>query len=164
MKYLLCLLLLAGCTGAPAESPTHDGISALLRKNMDDPASYQPVRWSKPDPHSVHDSIAALRYLAASQIYFKNKLITIDSTSVAKYGKGNSYAQELLTGTRASLGRNRRERDSLYNFVHQPIISNDTAAIGYFITHAFRAKNKLGSLVLDSANFYVDKKGHVTQM
>jgi len=160
-KVLLPLLVLIGCKSAPVEDPAHSAISALLKKSMDDPASYQPVSWSKPEVRSVHDSVAAYKYTLASQIITKNKLIYIDSSSVAQNGGRGSYVESMLKSTRASLAAARRERDSLYQALHQPFPSPDTARLGYSVTHAFRAKNKFSALVLDSAEFFVDRKGRI---
>lgn len=160
MKKLLLLALLAGCTSAPAEDPTHKAIAALLQKNMNDPASYQPARWSKPEPWTVGDSISADLYILKSRLHQNKELTKTDSIHLASISRLTND-QDLLKPTTARLAEWRRERDSLRQAIHAVPAARDTARLGYYLTHSFRAKNKLGALVLDSVEFYVDKAGRV---
>jgi hypothetical protein len=160
MKKLLLLALLASCTSKPAEDPTQKAISALLQKSMNGPTTYQPVRWGKKFFITVSDSISGHRSSLSSRIQTINERIKIDSTSVARYGN-LSHAQSLLKSTRKDLSRLKHQRDSLHQTLKSIVESADTSRLGYYITHAFRAKNQMGALVLDSAEFYVDKKGRL---
>jgi hypothetical protein len=160
MKKYLLLTLLAACTSTLAENPTHKAISALLLKNMNDPTSYQPVRWGKPEAWTVSDSISAHAFLLKNLLHTNNLATIADSTSLQQYSK-LPYAQKYLVGQRVSLPKHRHQRDSLRSALAHLPAATDTTRLGYYITHAFRAKNKLGALVLDSVEFYVDKAGRV---
>ena len=129
MKYLPALLCAAGLVSAcapatPALTPAQESVSAHLKKTLDDPASYAPVRWGK--------EVAITRADSASIV----ALAYFDSKDEAQQDAGLALI-ELA------------KKDTL-------------ATAGTALVHAFRAKNKLGAVVLDSARFVVGKGGAVT--
>ena len=166
MKKLLLLALLAGCTSVPAEDPTHKAISDILRRSMDDPASYQPVGWSKPEPWTIGDSISALRHSLSGQQHLTNLRIKTDSIFYATHIEHQSHTGKFEKGAiqdaKQRLVKFRRERDSVRVVIASLPIKVDTTQLYYYIVHSFRAKNRMGALVLDSVGFYVAKNGRIT--
>ena len=125
---LPCLLLfVAACSSAPTAtstaSPEQAAISAYMQKTLDDPASYQSVRFSEPVPFFRRDS-------------------------------ANLAAMDLMKSNI------RTEREKGYALADGPG-KDSTTQIGSRLVHTYRAKNKLGGLVLDSAAFVVYKGGVV---
>lgn len=70
MKCLLYLLLITGLAscGASDADPTHAAVSDYLKKNMDDPSSYEPVRFAKAERFTRSDSA----YAAAAKLIKSN--------------------------------------------------------------------------------------------
>jgi hypothetical protein len=135
-KLLLVGLLTAGAAAcSTADSdPTHAAVTAYLQKNLNDPASYEVARWGKYVRWTRQDSAGA----AAERLE-------------AEYDKSVGV---LSDEQRAKIS-------------HSAILLGnvtDTTRIGTYLTHAYRAKNKLGATVLDSAQFVVYKNGQVQQL
>jgi len=149
-------LALASCSGgatekpataAPAADPTHTAVITFLKKNLDDPASYQPARWGKQRAWRKDDANAIdLDSIKARATIFFELLKTEKVAAVA--------SQKQFDETVASLKQLQDSQDSLIHTV-------DTTRIGTVLTHAYRAKNKMGALQLDSAQFIVYTNGTV---
>ena len=164
MKKLLLLALLASCTSAPKEDATQSAVSAYLRKTLDDPASYQPAHWGpaqlwrKKDQALFEANAGRMQaeadsFSTASQYKAYQSTVRMSEyipTYKAKIA-GDKAKWQAAIATQAAT---RKRIDSLRAIT-------DTARVGYLVTHAFRAKNKLGALVLDSARFEVDTNGQV---
>jgi hypothetical protein len=71
-----------------------------------------------------------------------------------------ALANKLHTAYTASTG-NSEERAKLINDAIKLSAITDTTRIGTQLTHTYRAKNKLGALVLDSTQFVVYEDGQV---
>lgn len=165
MKHLpLAVLLLTGLAACStfADNPTHSAIEAYLEKTLDDPASYEAVRWGKSKPFSQHqaDSLAAIalevRY-QAQQDLAQQSLDSLESTNV-------DPDSEEWVAIKARMMRAATRADSVGMVVKKLTASQDTARVGFAVVHAFRAKNKMGALVLDSARFIVFNDGKITAL
>ncbi|OGX81998.1 hypothetical protein BEN47_05095 [Hymenobacter lapidarius] len=132
MKKLLLPSLLCISACTNSESePTHAAVASYLKQHANDPASYEAVRWGQPVPYTRKDSAAAAAELLSSEYDVLKE--TEDAERRAQVGN-MAIKLEAIT---------------------------DTTRIGTRLTHAFRAKNKLGALVLDSAQFVVYRSGQV---
>jgi hypothetical protein len=165
MKKLLPLaaLVLAGCENATTEQavekdPTRSAVTAFLQKSLDDPASYTSARWGTPAPWRQQDAdrIAADTLAPAIEKARANADRLADKWATAK-AKGHS--------TVASWHKLLSKADTVYMRLDKRKVvlsrSQDTTRLGTQLTHAYRAKNKMGALQLDSAHFVVYKSGRV---
>lgn len=171
MKHLLpvaLLLALAACSSpaketvaeAPKVDPTQAAVTGYLKKTLDDPASYQPAHWSKPMPWQQKD-VDRLEAREASKkadisIYYMRKE-TDRSVRMIRMGASKTQMKPFdahFNELEKEVKQFQRLEDSLLN-------STNRTQLGTRITHAFRAKNKMGALVLDSAQFVVYKDGTV---
>ena len=130
MKYLPAFIFAAvvasACSSSPSTpplTPSQESVSTYLKKTLDDPASYAPVRWGQEDPITRADSVA-FAVLAMTKSADRNV-------------RNQAYALSDRSG-------------------------KDNTTIGTTLVHVFRAKNKLGGVVLDSARFVVAKTGSVS--
>jgi hypothetical protein len=162
MKILLpaaLLLSLAACSpptpytveaDAPNADPTQTAVMAYLKKTLDDPASYQPAEWGKPKPWLQ----AEVNKASASKLNERIKVLY----DIAKLEMRPSIASKKdFDKTTAAIKRLQDEQDSLRRAV-------DTTQLGSLLLHAYRAKNKMGALQLDSAQFIVYKNGKVEKL
>lgn len=164
MKKLLPLifigLALAGCSGAatekpvstaPVSDPTHTAVTAFLKKSLDDPASYQPTGWGKPQPWLQKDVDA----LAAQDAAERANIAYSYTKKAARFTTPSG--RKLFADNAAETKRYQLLEDSLLH-------STDTTRLGQVITHVYRAKNKMGALQLDSAQFIVLRNGSVKRL
>lgn len=159
MKKLLLagLLGLAACSAAPEEKAAapadslHTAVEAYLKKTADDPASYQPAGWGRPNPWQQRDVDA----LAARDAAEKAKISYEYTVKAARYTTPGG--RKLFADNAAATKRFQLLEDSLLR-------SKDTTNLGVVVTHTYRAKNKMGALVLDSAQFIVYKNGKVQKL
>ena len=132
MKKLLCLPLLSLVACTATDSdPAHTAVSQYLKTHANDPASYEAVRWSGAAGYTRRDSAAA----AAEKLFNKYK----DTQSEGRPSGELSIIKESLRLSKVT----------------------DTTRVGTLLTHAYRGKNKLGAIVLDSAQFVVYTNGQV---
>ena len=157
MKKLLVFhvsLLATACSTAPTLTPPQSTVSAYLKKTLDDPASYQPVRWGKTESY--------LRTQAERE-EFRQLMTTckIQQDNVIVYIEGDASKSEIARlKTTADVIMNRME--PLGKMIDKEEAAKNSTRIGDVVSHTFRAKNKMGALVLDSARFIVLKTGGVT--
>ena len=163
MKKLLALLLLAGGCSAPETStlvpvlaPAQSAVAAYMKKTLDDPASYQPVRWGKVTPFLKQEQIQG-QALALIELGRQQGDSTLDL--IRGEASAQSIAQSEALGKRlfAHADTVAREADRLFK-------THDSTSLGASLSHSFRAKNKMGAVVLDSARFVVMNDGTVTAM
>lgn len=140
--------------------PTQTAVGAYLKKTLDDPASYQPAEWENSTlwEQKDEDKIAAREASKKADIaiyYLRNE----SDRSVRMTRMGASKAQ--MKPFDAHFNQLQKEvkhfqdlEDSLLNSTHR-------TQLGMRITHTYRAKNKMGALQLDSAQFIVYKNGQV---
>lgn len=162
MKYLPALLCAAGlvsaCSSSPTLTPAQASVSAHLKKTLDDPASYAPVRWGKGQAFTVamvkSGQARSVMAMADSVKGEATQLLSMYKEAVNRNQDGRMF--------KAAYDSRSIAHDSLIARVRLLASSRDTSAVGTIISHSFRAKNKLGALVLDSARFVVGKGGVVT--
>jgi hypothetical protein len=162
MKLLLptaLLLSLAACSpptpytveaDAPKADPTQTAVTAYLKKTLDDPVSYQPAEWGKATPWQQKDADA----LAAQDAAEKAEISYEYTKKAARYTTPSG--RRLFNENAAEAKHFQQLADSLLH-------TTDTTRLGQVITHAYRAKNKMGAVVLDSARFLVSKNGQVSR-
>ncbi|RYF50564.1 MAG: hypothetical protein EOO38_05355 [Cytophagaceae bacterium] len=162
MKALLpfaLLLSLSACstpapeqaaTTAPVEGSAHTAVVASLKKTLDDPASYQPVRWGSPKAWRKDDANRIdLDSLKERANIFYDLLKSERNARVV--------SESEFDKTAAILRQLQRKQDSLLH-------TADTTRLGVVLSHAYRAKNKMGAIRLDSARFLVYKNGSVQRL
>lgn len=162
MNKLLLLMLLASCTATPTENSTQKAVSDYLRKTLDDPSSYQAVRWSKEESYRQKDALNAQAQQLLQAAAGHAQLALNNERQVSRLsGMHQSLALALSAKAKALSDKYSRESDSLSRAAAVLQQSADTTRIGVGVMHVFRAKNKMGGLVLDSARFIVLKSGAV---
>lgn len=155
-------LLLTACGGPTDSDPTHAAVTTYLKKNMNDPASYTVARWGRPAVYRQRqaDSLAAVGEQRKWQPLAAHAKSAIDSLHQVKlFPDVESLRKASRLGMAAA-----RAADSLQLIIDKLLASKDTARLGTLLTHAYRGKNKLGAVVLDSAQFVVYKDGRVQQL
>lgn len=165
-------LLLMGCESATKpdtakavlskEDVAHDLITAHLKKNLDDPASYQPASWSKPVAYRVADKAAWEKQFADSELEGRLRLLDMHVGSYNRF-KGKRFGEKATAYYQAKIKSATKETDSLRLIATKLGEVKDTTLIGTVYTHVFRAKNKMGGLVLDSAQFLVTPDGKLAR-
>lgn len=174
IKYLLLAALtgVAGCSSAPtkteaaksAEDPTHAAVVAYLKKTLDDPASYQPAYWGKTKPFQQRsldiDKAADLfedyrHQHELGQAQSEHFIRMADMSTTPKQGLAE------LDKAKRVIKLYAYRADSIKKISDKFAASTDTTRLGSVVSHTFRAKNKMGALVLDSAVFTVLKTGEV---
>jgi hypothetical protein len=155
-KLLLFCLLATACTSSPTLTASQLAVVAYLKKSLDDPSSYQPLRWGKPVPY--------LRTQAERE-EFGQLMATykIQQDSVVDYIRGEASEAEVAR-LKATADAIMQRAEPLGKRIDNAEAAKDSASIGVVVPHTFRAKNKMGALVLDSARFIVPHTGAVTAM
>jgi hypothetical protein len=132
----------------PKADPVQAAVTAYLKKTLDDPASYQSAEWGKPTPWQQKDADA----LAAQDAAEKAKITYASAKKMV--GHLTPTSRRLFNESAADAKHFQQLEDSLLH-------TTDTTRLGQVITHTYRAKNKMGALQLDSAQFIVYKNGTV---
>jgi hypothetical protein len=162
---LFSTLLLASCSpSTPKLTPQQEAVTNYLKKTLDDPASYQPVRWSNEQVWREKDQ--ARLGIEAERFQVLKDSLNIDTNhhsyqSSIKIAKIAPALTSHIAKYKAAWQRSIVRTDSLHKRIDSLLAVSDTTRLGYLITHTFRAKNKMGGLVLDSARFEVQKNGQV---
>jgi hypothetical protein len=162
-KLLLATLLLAtGCTHADSD-PTHAAIAAYLKKSLHDPASYEAAHWGQIVPLEQREVDAEIA--AAEQVAYKNQLDMAKQTNESYLRLLDMGAGEKTLASSKHRGEVYLHRaDSVSKLMARLEKSTDSTQLGKAVWHAFRAKNKTGALVLDSALFIVFNDGKITAL
>ena len=165
MKHSLaffCLAMLASaCSSSPSDL-SQAAVAGYLKKTLDDPASYQSIRWSKPTPwrqHNADSSAAAGKMLSMMPDYAHAQSFLDSCKSGALFSNEDTVSQG--RAKRSGVAAGQRLDKNLVE-LNRLKASKDTTRIGVTLWHSFRSKNKMGALVLDSARFIVSKAGVVT--
>lgn len=164
MKKLLPFLFaaLVGLASCSHETANQKAVAAYLKNKLDDPSSYESLRWGIPVTWRQHnaDSLAAIAKMASMQADYAHAQSFIDSCK-----SGEMFADEdtVRQGRAKRSGVAAGQRvDTEVEVLKHLQASTDTTRLGVALWHSFRAKNKLGALVLDSAHFVVSKAGVVS--
>lgn len=165
--YILSALLLVGlvsCHGQEDSDPAHAAVTAYLKKNLDDPSSYQSANWGKQKPFTQQDVDIerAADYLSAHQkqrqtgnTASQHYIDMADLSSTPEDGLAQLAKAKRVLAVFTHRG------DSIMALYNKAKASTDTTRLGTVLTHAYRAKNKSGALELDSATFTILRTGKV---
>lgn len=160
MKRLLfaSLALLAACNQAPSLSPEQAQVEAFIKKQADDPASYQSVRWGKMKRWQQQDldSMQALVYAEREQ-GARETVKENEKQNQTYRGLGiklDTFSLRMQRRDKAAIQIAQKKKEELQ-------ASQDTTYRGTSLWHTFRLKNKFGALVLDSANFLLHPDGKI---
>jgi hypothetical protein len=161
---LFAVTLLASCSHSPNLTPQQQAVSAYLQKSLDDPASYQPVHWSPAQPWRKVD--AAKAALAPTHLQATEDSLAVSDEyqvfqATSSLGKTSPSFAAQIAGDKAKWEQAVAKNTATHKRLDSLRAVTDTTRIGYLLTHAFRAKNKLGAVVLDSARFEVQANGQV---
>jgi hypothetical protein len=169
MKLLLSvalplLLALTACSGSTesqsSADPTYAAIIAHLKQSLADPGSYQPAHWGQIVPFEQREVDAEIA--AAEQVEYKNQLDMAKQTNESYLRLIDMGADEKTLATSKHRGEVYLHRaDSVSKLMAKLKKSTDSTQLGKAVWHAFRAKNKTGALVLDSALFIVFNDGKI---
>lgn len=157
MKKIILLLVLSvalfSCSKSPEEQ-AKSNISEYLKKNMDDPSSYESVEFGKLDTlhKSFDESTEGLvlrekdAKLSLRVQELSNKLDSPDLT--LKEVKSIQKENEQIT----------RDRLAINDVMAKKTLTYKGDVNGYSMVHKFRGKNKLGAKILNETNFLLDTK------
>jgi hypothetical protein len=150
---LVLSVVLCSCTKSPEEQ-AKSNISEYLKKNMDDPSSYESVEFGKLD--TLHTSFSESKEgieletkdskLGDRVTELSNKLDLPDLTlnDIKNIQKEN----EQIT----------KDRLAINDIIAKKTLTYKGSVNGYSMTHKFRGKNKLGAKILNEINFLLDTK------
>jgi hypothetical protein len=119
-----------------------DSVTAYMKQNLDDPASYQPVKFGTLDTtmsnYTQDDKYFTLKSMSESELGEEADEMLNDRKLYSQRSKANYYKNRRVAGLKGL--------DSLQkNF--KPKLS------GYIMLHSYRAKNKFGALTLHEPLF-----------
>jgi len=171
--FLIPLFLLMGCTQKPLQK-AQNSVKNYILKNVNDPSSYQSIEFGKLD--SAFSKFIETDYggcLVDSIINLKNECDTILSKyHEIKYTNSMSRLKYYTWYEGSKYDRTERHQmdsllkggvaiENLHNLLasrldtlqkqYKPVFD------GYIILHSFRAKNKMGNLVIEKYVFRLDK-------
>jgi hypothetical protein len=162
-KLLTATLLLAtGCTHADS-GPTHAAIAAYLKKSLHDPASYEAANWGPIVSYQQKDADQLAAKDATEKADISMHYLRLENERVGRMIRLGATKAQLnpfeahFNGLAAEVKHFQQLEASLFK-------STNTTELGTSMTHAYRAKNKLGALQLDSAQFIVYKNGKVERL
>lgn len=171
---LLCALAIAGCNStsspkkvaADASTPSdslQQAVSAYIRANAGTFPEYEAVRWSQPTPYTKM-SEAAIKGVVAMQDFDdalvpRNQALADYKASLARHD-----APARTEAIKARYGKANKYNDSLLVIANSFIGNKDSTRLGTEIVHTYRAKDKKGAVILDSATFVVYPSGKVEQL
>ncbi|NGM63514.1 hypothetical protein G5B30_16515 [Sphingobacterium sp. SGG-5] len=145
MPLFIIVFFLFSCSQSN-ESKAQKAVKKYLKENMNDPKSYEDVKWSSVDtvfaPYKGTEKSLVQLYKMDSLISELKKLSIL---MVTNYDKYKTYYKS----TDSILNQHRKE--------YQLDSANYKEYIGYTITHIFRAKNGFGATVLNKNTFTLDK-------
>lgn len=124
---------------------------------------YEPVRWGPPAAYTKMNE-AAIKGVVAMQAF--DDALTPRNQALANY-KASLARHDAPAKTAAIMalyGKANKHNDSLLVIANSFIGVKDSARLGTQLVHAYRAKNKAGTLALDSATFVVYPGGRVEQL
>jgi hypothetical protein len=162
-KLLLAGLLLsglAGCAGIADHSGImHASVTAYVKKTLQDPASYQPVRWGNEVP---------LDKKRVNYLFNEYQRQYQLAAAVRQRLQRRSYQDSAAHSGFATLIDNQTESyahilraQALNRIINKIVSSPDTTKVGTLLTHVYLYKNHNKTLTLDSAAFVVYKTGSV---
>ena len=155
------LLLAAGCQKSLQMTPDQKAISDYVKANINAPATYEPIRWRYVRLwKQVHvDSIAAVPVGEKEQLARqgmedaerKLKAMTVQGLSKRELAPYQRTYDERL------------KEVLLYSRIHDSLANSmNHTRLGVIFVHTYRAKNKQGKVVVDSARFLVTPAGNVS--
>ena len=150
---LVLSIVLFSCSKSP-EDQAKNNISEYLKKNMDDPSSYESVEFGKLDTlHKSFDESSegiVLREkdakLSLRDQELSNKLDSPDLTmaDIKSIQKENNQIT--------------KDRLAINDLQAKKALTYKGAINGFSMSHKFRGKNKLGAKILNEINFLLDTK------
>lgn len=158
---VLCLAVLASACSSSPSDPTQAAVATYLKKTLDDPASYAPVRFGPVTPWRQRDAdttAASERVPAWATAVGAYEAQADSMNQLARLGADKDVFDVYVRKSKAAA----RTADSLSAIILALKASKSEAVLGESIRHSFRAKNKMGAVVLDSARFIITKAGAVT--
>lgn len=147
------MVLLAGCTSP--EKKAQSCIKAEMKKNLNDPSSYEPVEFSKLD--------SLFSYFRNSQEWSDirdsvDKYEHIYEDHISSYSWVKERAQEKMKDLGLSFDEVKGK--TFYFLEKQDSLEKNYKPewIGWEMKHKFRAKNGFGAMKLDEEIFHFDKE------
>ena len=151
----ITLLLVVSCTKSP-EDQAKKNITEYLKKNMDDPSSYESVEFGKLDTlHSAFNESKEGIALRNEDAKLELKMDDLSKELDTNPQSINRLKQIQVTSD--SITKRRRE----INDVQLKNANYKGDFVGFNMTHKFRGKNKLGAVILNEKRFLLDTKFNV---
>jgi hypothetical protein len=138
-------------------------VTAYIKANASSFPGYESVRWGHPSSYTKMNE-AAIKGVVAMNVFDaalipRNKALAAYKASLARHD--NHAKNEAI---KAVYGKANKYNDSLLVIANSFIGVKDTTRLGTAIVHTYRAKDKAGKAVLDSASFVVYTSGKVKQL
>lgn len=150
MLMMVCITqFFSSCKNKSKEQLAIEASTIYLKKNMNDPSSYESIEW-----HSFEPTFGSYEYSREGSEYLKKiKKFERQVDSIGKLIKQQSNNDVLKINYK--LGAEYVER--MYDTI---LSKSDTmkpnVLVGYSIKHKMRGKNSYGALVLNDMKFYLD--------
>lgn len=148
---------------APKADPTQTAVTAYLKKTLDDPASYQPAHWGKPDVWQQQDANAMRADSMQDKVDLSMHYLKLENARATRLAD-----LHLTRAQKSTFDKGFKDAaadvEFFQNLQDSLLKANDSTRLGTIVSHAYRAKNKMGALQLDSARFLVYKSGQVQRL
>ncbi|QDA59039.1 hypothetical protein [Hymenobacter jejuensis] len=153
------LLLGVACSKPGPDDAAHDAVGRYVKTNLPDPESYEVVRFGRSTSFTRQDSAAHEATLLHDHLPY---LEAAEARALEQYkkagesNKASSFFETEKAYKKATEAKLQAQRDE-----KALTMVRDTTRLGTLFMHTYKAKNKSGAAVVDSAQFLVYKNGAV---
>ncbi|EKT3964927.1 hypothetical protein AAIP55_002457 [Flavobacterium psychrophilum] len=149
-------LLIISCSKSP-EKIAESNISDYLKKNMDDPSSYESVEFGKLD--TLHASFEESK--EGIELRAKDNKLEERVTELSNKLDLPDLTMNDIKNIQLENAEITKKRLEINDILQSKTISYKGAVNGYSMIHKFRGKNKLGTKILNETKFLLDTKFNV---
>ena len=153
---LTVMVLLVSCSKSP-EKIAQSNISEYLKKNMDDPSSYESVEFGKLD--TLHTSFSESKEGLVLQE--KDAKLSLRVQELSNKLDSPDLTMNEIKDIQKENEQITKDRLAINDILQSKTLSYKGAINGFSMTHKFRGKNKLGAKILNEINFLLDDKFNV---
>lgn len=157
MKKIILVLALSivlfSCSKS-LEEQAKSNISEYLKKNMDDPSSYESVQFGKLD--TLHTSFDESK--EGLELRNKDAKLELKISELSDKLDLPDLTMDDIKSIQKENGEITKKRLAINDIMTSKTLTYKGAVNGYSMTHKFRGKNKLGAKILDEISFLLDTK------
>jgi hypothetical protein len=155
--FIVLTVIISSCSISP-EKKAQKAIKDYLQKNLNDAKSYESVEFSLlcKDETTIKNTKFGKELDNLEFDCYADSLGMIDSKKEKDYQMLTFYKTKFKNDKLKYSNTLDQYRDSIKNFKSE--------FVGYLMTHKYRAKNKMGGYILESALFIMDKNFNIKEV